>query len=108
MSTVRVVTGWVASYSGHRARPIPESRPHRVTVATMITVRVRDPRWSATMTSGSSSASRPTGARNGLTQVMANATTQVATMVTPAAAALRSRAASTSAATRRMPHATRA
>ena len=60
------------------------------------------------MTSGSSRASSPTGARKGLTQVMANATTQVATMVTPAAAALRSRAASSSVATSTMPHATRA
>ena len=60
------------------------------------------------MTSGSSRASRPTGVRNGLTQVMASATSQVATMVTPAADELRSRAASTSAVSSRMPHATSA
>ena len=55
------------------------------------------------MTRGSSRARRPTGARNGLTQTMASAVPQVARVVTAAAAAMRPRPASTSAATTRTP-----
>ena len=88
--------------------PIAASTPDRTIVTATAGVRSRGARWSATMTSGSSSASRPTGVRNGPTQVMASATNQVATTVTPAAHELRSRAASSSAVSSRMPAATRA
>ena len=55
------------------------------------------------MTSGRSRASRPTGATNGVIQVIDTATTQVATTTMAAASACRPRAASAMAAPTRTP-----
>ena len=64
--------------AGSRAVPIATRTPDRTMVAHTATDRARGGRWSATMTSGSRSASSPMGVTDGLTQVIASATIQVA------------------------------